>query len=684
MKRILYALSLLPIVGAFNYAAAQSQLPCSTDEMVNKSLREHPELQRNVEELERFTEGFTATHQPGRAVLIIPIVFHIIHNYGTENISDAQVRDAVRILNEDFRKLNRDTVDVISQFKSIVGDAEIEFRLAQLDPSGNPTNGIDRVASLETYVGDDGSKLNYWNRAKYLNVWVVDKISSGAAGYAYRPGTAPSASVDGIIILSDYIGSIGTGNPSTARALTHEIGHFLNLNHTWGGTNQPGVSCNGTDNVSDTPTTMGWTSCNLSGAICTPGVVENVQNFMDYSYCYRMFTKGQGTRMQAALASTAGQRSSLVTSANHTATGILNNPPLVAVPKADFKADFTTVCANDNVKFTDLSYNGDPTSWNWSFPGGTPSTSTDSMPTVKYTTPGTYEVTLVAANSAGSNSKTRTAYVVVNPSTAPHNSYVYSEGFEGGATPTMDWRFKGTNSRNWTVISTTAATGTYSIKLDNFGSAAGDIDEAITPGINLAAIASPKLFFKVAYAQKGTSNDDQLRVLVSLNCGKTWIARYTKSGTALKTANPTTSAFTPTATQWRKDSINLAAYASQQNVMIKFEFTGDGGNNIYLDDINISGPVSLDEVTADNNELSVYPNPLEEGSVVSFSLNDRKPVSIALYDVVGREVMKMFEGNLSSGAHNFPLENTNDLKAGVYFIRLQVEGKVFVQRLLVN
>lgn len=684
MKRILYALSLLAISGTLNYTSGQSQLPCSTDEMVNRSLREHPELQQNVDELEKFTERFTATNQQGRQVYIIPIVFHIIHNYGTENISDAQVRDAVRILNEDFRKMNSDTVDVISQFKSLVGDAEIEFRLAQLDPSGNTTNGIDRVASLETYIGDDGSKLNYWNRAKYLNIWVVDKISSGAAGYAYRPGTAPSPAVDGIIILSDYIGSIGTGSPYTARALTHEIGHFLNLAHTWGGTNQPGVSCAGTDNVSDTPTTMGWTSCNLNGAVCTSGVVENVQNFMDYSYCYRMFTKGQASRMQAALNSTSGQRSSLVTTTNHTATGILNNPPLVSTPKADFKADFTTVCANDNVKFTDLSYNGDPTSWSWSFPGGTPASSTDSMPVVKYTSPGTYAVTLTAANSAGSNSKTKTAYVVVNPSTAAHNSSVYSEGFEGGATPTMDWRFKGTNTRNWTVINTAAATGTYSIKLDNFGSAAGDIDEAVSAGINFSAIASPKLFFKVAYAQKASANDDQLRVLVSLNCGKTWIARYTKSGTNLKTANPTASAFTPTASQWRKDSISLAAYASQQNVMIKFEFTGDGGNNVYIDDINIGGTVSLDEVNAGNSELAVYPNPLEEGSVVSFSLNDRKAVSIALFDVVGREAMKVFEGSLSSGAHSFQLENANDLKAGVYFIRLQIEGKVFVQRLLVN
>ncbi|MBK7182529.1 MAG: hypothetical protein IPH89_06110 [Bacteroidetes bacterium] len=119
---------------------------------------------------------------------------------------------------------------------------------------------------------------------------LVKTITSGAAGYAYLPGT--TAAEDGIMILNSYIGSIGTGNIQKSHALTHEIGHYLNLNHTWGGTNNPGVDCSGDDNVSDTPKTEGWTSCNLTGATCT-STLDNVQNFMEYSYCSTMFTVGQ-------------------------------------------------------------------------------------------------------------------------------------------------------------------------------------------------------------------------------------------------------------------------------------------------------------------------------------------------------------------------------------------------------
>ncbi|HTF05347.1 MAG TPA: hypothetical protein VK826_15060, partial [Bacteroidia bacterium] len=223
------------VFGAVQFVSAQQTnaggyIPCGTDEAVARSLEANPALKAEYEENQRiaeeqdrvaFMQGYPRTSNNQRngnpnsvqspPQYIIPVVFHIIHDYGAENISDAQVLDEMRILNEDFRKLNADTSLIVPTFQGIADDAEIEFRLAALDPSGNCTNGIDRRASTETYIGDDGSKLNYWPRANYLNVWVVKTISSGAAGYAYLPGSAPSAQTDGIIILSTYIGAIGTG-----------------------------------------------------------------------------------------------------------------------------------------------------------------------------------------------------------------------------------------------------------------------------------------------------------------------------------------------------------------------------------------------------------------------------------------------------------------------------------------
>ena len=75
----------------------------------------------------------------------------------------------------------------------------------------------------------------------------------------------------------NYVGSIGTSSSTGARTLTHEIGHCFNLAHVWGSTNQPGVAC-GDDLVTDTPETMGHTSCDLSSSVCNPPLIENVQN----------------------------------------------------------------------------------------------------------------------------------------------------------------------------------------------------------------------------------------------------------------------------------------------------------------------------------------------------------------------------------------------------------------------
>lgn len=676
--------------------------PCGTDQMVAASLAANPLLkaqyedeQRKAEEADRiaFQQGYplqnnrsagNVSAQQSPPQYIIPIVFHIIHDYGSENISDAQVLDAMRILNEDYRKLNADTSIIVPAFQGIAADAKIEFRLAQLDPNGNCTNGIDRIYSPETYVGDDGSKLNYWNRARYLNVWVVKTISNGAAGYAYLPGTAPTASVDGILILSNYVGSIGTGGPSTSRALTHEIGHFLNLQHVWGSTNSPGVSC-GNDGVTDTPVTKGWTSCNLTtNDVCTNNVEENVQNFMEYSYCSRMFSAGQRTRMQNALQSASGQRSSLVTTATATATGINNPQPCAPI------ADFTPindlyVCEGGTLTFTDVSYNGQPTSYNWNFQGGTPSTSSDSVPTIQYNTAGTYSVSLTVANAQGSDNFSRTNYVHVLPAVAQYTGNFYQEGMENTTVFTADWDIDNPQGNGWINANTAAATGTRSCRLDNTSSMVGQTDAFISPSINFAAMINPVFTFKVAFAQRAGTEADRLRVYMSTDCGATWLLRYTKSGANLSTRSALTSAFVPTANEWRTETVSLSsAQLTGTNVRIKFEFESDGGNDIYIDDINIQGANGVVEAEDGISSFNVFPNPAHDNSIVEFSINESQNMNVDIVDLNGKVVQSVHTGNLAAGMHRMPI-NVAELSAGMYFVRLQnAEGNYLMRKLLVE
>ncbi len=679
-------------------------LHCGTDEAIAKVFAEHPDLKADFEARDQlaaqqdafdFQHGYNSTtarnsnnSAQSNPSFIIPIVFHIIHDYGSENISDAQVIDEVRILNNDYRKLNSDTTAIRPAFLGIATDAKIEFRLANLDPNGNCTNGIDRVYSTQTYIGDDGSKLNPWPRNKYLNVWVVKTISNGAAGYAYLPGTAPSSSTDGVLILSTYIGSIGSGSVATSRALTHEIGHFFNLEHPWGNTNNPGVAC-GDDQVSDTPITKGWTSCASSSAskVCNANIEENVQNYMDYSYCSCMFTAGQKTRMTNALNSGTGQRNQLWTAANLTATGVsLNGNPNLCAPIADFlPISEAMVCAGGSVTFHDASWNGHPTAWNWTFPGGTPGTSTDSIPVIQYNTPGIYNATLTASNASGSNSTTRTAEVLVSPTTAQYSTQNYSEGMENSTTFTNDWVIINPNGNAWARTTTAAATGSASCKIANTAAALGQIDDLISPSLDMTAFTSPVFTFKVAFAQRTSTDADKLKVFVSTDCGHTWSQRYSKIGATLSTVSATTTNFVPTVAQWRTETISLASYLTDTDVRIKFEFTSGGGNNIYLDDININSATGINDPEIGINQFDVFPNPVQDNTMVSFSMDKSQKVSLQVFDMTGREVMDLYDGNLDAGDHQFPIHTAGTLGSGLYFVRLTTaEGRSVTRKLVVE
>ena len=695
--KIAIVLSILAIAMSTKSTFAQGgYLNCGTDEMVRKSLEANPQLvQEYLQEQARLAQvdqqaypnGYRDQNRAAAVIYTIPIVFHVINEGGAENISDAQIFDEVRILNRDYAKLNPDTANIVASFRTIASNVQIQFALAQKDPNGNCTNGIDRVTSTLTNAASDNSKLNDWPRAKYLNVWTVKTIgTAGVAGYAYLPGTGGSA-VDGVLILSSYVGSIGTGSVATSRALTHEIGHFLNLEHTWGNTNNPGVAC-GDDQVSDTPVTIGHTTCNLTDAGCTPPIIENVQNYMEYSYCSNMFTAGQRTRMRSALTSTIASRSSLWTASNLLATGI--TAPAVLC-QANFESNSTTnnvLCQGDSIKYTDISWNGRATSWNWTFQGGTPAVSTDSTPTVTYNTAGLYNVGLSVSNTSGTVSTTKTSYIRVNPSTAMYNNTFYSEGFETLAIPNTDWQVNNIlpGGNTWAQTAAASSSGTKSAMITNSSAQSGNVDELISPSVNMASITgvSPVLTFKVAYAQRTATDADKLTVFVSSTCGKSWTIRKAIAGATLATAPLNTGNFVPASSQWVTQTVSLTSYAISPDLFVKFVFTSGGGNNIYIDDINISASASgVDELT-NNLNFNVYPNPAEEITNINFNLINREKVSLKVFDVVGREITSVYNGELTAGEHQYTLNKSANLSAGVYFVTLNIGGQNFSKKLIVR
>jgi PKD repeat protein len=670
---------------------------CKTHKVMH-GLKTDPEFLKSYvadqKELKRIEKTIPSSLK-SKVIYNIPLVFHVLHNNGSENISDEQIFDAVSILNRDYRLQNSDANNVQSIFSGMPADIEIEFALATKAPNGQCFSGITRTISALTNDGSSGNSQvsaiisgndvynNSWPGNKYLNIFVVGD-ADGAAGYTYNPSNFIGSSMsNGIWVLHDYVGSIGTSNTNSSRTLTHEVGHWLNLEHTWGPNNNPGnsSSCSDDDFVNDTPRCIGVTSCNLTSNSCsndvvdgywTTNVADNVENYMDYSYCSKMFTSGQKNRMRSALLSSVGGRNNIWSSSNLSVTG-LNTTPSVCAVEIDVERDL--VCSGDNVQFFDESYNN-ISSWNWTFPGATPSSSTQENPTVSYNGSGSYNVVLQVTDQLGNTlSKTFPNFITVMGNAGSGAPYL--EGFESvSSLPSSDWTIINSGGPGFQVVSNVASSGSKSVKLDNSSGTTGDVDELISNPINLSNLTSASLSFKYAFAKRYNSNSDFLRILASNNCGETWVLRKNISSSIIATRSNTGSSYTPTAADWV--TINVSGITSAYLVddfRFKFEFNCGGGNDLFIDDINITGTVSINENEV-IEDFIIYPNPANDKIAISFFSNTAlNNASIMMFDASGRLVKNIISKDFQIGNQNIEF-SIADIENGWYFIQLDSpEGK---------
>lgn len=260
-------------------------------------------------------------------------------------------------------------------------------------------------------------------------------------------------------------------------------------------------------------------------------------------------------------------------------------------PVANFYAFLPNTCPNTNIPFVDSSIYA-PTSWNWTFQGGTPSTSTLSNPVVQWNSTGTYSVSLTVSNANGNNTKTKLSYITVaGPSNLP-----FTEGFQSGSFLPAGWVANNIWNDNiyWQQNNSVGGFGTSTscAMFNNFDyNAPGERDEMRSPKFDFSNVASARLRFDVAYARYDATFSDSLEVKLSTDCGTTWTSIYLKGGTTLATSADQTNQFVPTSTKWRRDTIDISLLASgQSNVMFSFINRGGYGQPIYLDNINLVFP----------------------------------------------------------------------------------------------
>lgn len=322
MKNMLLknCLLLLLVMSAFT---SQAQRSCGAMEHLHNMIQQDPNVLQNRLDIEQFTQNWINSNPQGnnRVLITIPVVVHVVYRTTAENVSDAQIQSQINVLNADFAKLNADWTNTPSVFQSLVANVDIQFCLAQRNPSGGATNGIVRKQTTVTsFSTNDNVKRSAnggsdaWPSNSYLNLWVCN-LGGGVLGYAQFPGGA--AATDGVVVTYTGFGTTGTATApfNKGRTATHEVGHWLNLYHIWG---DDGTGCTGSDLVSDTPNQADENyGCPAFPTVsCSNGPNGDMyMNYMDYTNdaCMFMFTTGQKTRMQALFAA-GGARASLLNS----------------------------------------------------------------------------------------------------------------------------------------------------------------------------------------------------------------------------------------------------------------------------------------------------------------------------------------------------------------------------------
>lgn len=317
------------------YVQSQIVQKCVTDEMFLESLKQFPEVAKEQERAGEIAAQTPAQNKKN-TVRYIPVVFHVIHKYGLENLSQAQLNDAIRVLNEDFRK--KAGTNGGSSTDPLASDIEIEFRLAQFTPNGLPTSGVNRIYNIATDNARDAQKsISYWDARKYFNVWVVNTINNSGGqpgtivlGYAQFPFQLNSqTSTDGVMMRADQMGVIeNTDLSQQGRTFTHEAGHWVGLYHPFQGGCVGGTSttcASQGDQVCDTPpvstATNGCPSSRNSCSNDVPNLPDLVKNYMDYAdgNCMNMFTAGQKARINTMMPL---YRSNIYSTTNLNAAGI--------------------------------------------------------------------------------------------------------------------------------------------------------------------------------------------------------------------------------------------------------------------------------------------------------------------------------------------------------------------------
>ena len=407
---------------------------------------------------------------------------------------------------------------------------------------------------------------------------------------------------------------------------------------------------------------------------------------MDYTNgnCQTLFTSGQKARMDAVFNQ---YRSVLVSTSNNAITGVDGSGPTACAPIADFIAPKILGCAGTNFSFTDFSYNGTITNWNWTFTGAvTPNSTVQNPVNITWSTPGVYAISLTVSNSKGSNTKTRTTYITILAQQAPDLIPVF-QGFEATNIATEGWTVEnGGNSVKWQRNTNGKRTGAASFYINHFnGTATNDVDAFYSKGYNFTNAKKPLIYFYTAYAQRAVGINDVLRMSVSVDCGQTWQTKLSKAGSSLAGGVAiTASSYVPQPADWVQLQYDLSNYIGMPNIRFRFETISKAGNNLYIDDINvIDAQTGIDlKFSPDAIALKVSPNPFTQAASMEFVLSKPSMVNVKIIDMIGHTLVYTSNESFEAGNISLPLSTSQlgSLSGSVYYVVVEIDGQAYTRK----
>lgn len=715
------ALPLL-LVLFFGNAFCQNKKICGTFEALQSQIAADPSVLTTFNKINQNAVNYAnhniANKQPSE-IYTIPVVVHVIESegYPETNISDEQVYSQIDALNRDFRKLNLDEINNNpNEFKAIAADIEVEFCLAQHSPNGQASTGITHTLSplsqfsvnLNEAKYDSLGGKNIWNAEQYLNIWVVRKIIDTSdtnieiLGYAQFPGLLPNT--DGVVIAYYAFGTNGAIEPdyNLGRTAVHEVGHWLNLRHTWG---DDLGSCFGDDDISDTPRTadanFGCPDVTTNTCLEQPTDYNDmIQNYMDYTNqaCANMFTYGQKQRMRLQL-SQNGERYQ-ITQSDACTPALENNVSLIDIVKPFGTNNCTTIQpiilfknnGSTNLNSLQINYNidnGTDSVLLWQ-PNTPLAPQQETQITLSYYTVinsgliHNLKVKLIAPNGFADADPSNNELIQSFATISLGASLPFTESFENNFPPNTQWTINNLNNNNTFEQNTNCAnTGSKCLFINNFqNNIPNQIDEIILPDLDLAN-NNALLTFYVAYAQINPNASDTLIVSVSTNCGNNYLPIYKQYGTNLASVTPINTNFIPQINQFKKEILNLNPFINYRNLRIKFTHISGQGNNLYLDDIQVNAEAlgvnspNLIDYKIEN----IFPNPATCCINITLSSPATTQLLLSLFDVLENKISTQ-PYNIHKGTNNLTID-TQHLINGTYFVHLQNQNILLSKKIII-